>query len=433
MKADTSDLRNGNNFFWFDKEHSVACPEIIGLTKSIAQQYTDSTGKQAKYIKHIVANCYMAWAYSRAVAFFSKNEYWAKYNKKIKDRSAKFSAITFRAEIKYMVQCGLIDVIKGKAVDNRPDLCMASRMQPTKVLYSGFKETWEEYANFHMDVVRIRKDRDSEAVGLSRASEVVSTPATDAVQDRARFLRKYNNFLRSKYFTYKSMIHYYMWDKCNKTTVVDSKTGDVRFIPQLTASYSGSWEQGGRLYARSVFGMADYQQLPKSDRKTIKIDGEDTVELDYSCLHLSLMYARQGLQLTKDAYAWCEDRTLAKKITLIAINTGSVRSAQAAIVAWAIENGYDLDRVKAHKHILNMLEYHSDICHLFMSTKHNALHLQNMDSDIICNILTICHRRNIPAIPVHDSVIVPAKNRNTVARIMLETYKAYTGFTIKIK
>jgi hypothetical protein len=48
-------------------------------------------------------------------------------------------------------------------------------------------------------------------------------------------------------------------------------------------------------------------------------------------------------------------------------------------------------------------------------------------------VLKSMHKRNIPALPVHDSVIVPAKYRNTVIRIMKEHYKQVTGFEIEVK
>ena len=57
---DITNYENGEHFFWFARENRVNCPEIGYLARKIAKTYEESTGKQAKYIEHIVCNCYMA-------------------------------------------------------------------------------------------------------------------------------------------------------------------------------------------------------------------------------------------------------------------------------------------------------------------------------------------------------------------------------------
>lgn len=427
------DLRQDTHFFWFRKEYGMSCPEIATLADCIASIYAAETGKQPKYIRAIIANCYFAWLYDRAVAFFSKNEYWAKYNKDIKDRRAKFSATAFRAELKCLSTNGLISITKGKAVDGRPDLCMASRMEPTAHLTRNFKATWASSMEFNTDVIRIRESKESASITLTEYTRKRELDADAEVYARAEFLRLYNEFLRTKHCTYDDVVCNYLWNTRTKTTTKALHTGEVRFIPQLSASYSGTWDMGGRLYARSVFGMADYQQLPKSKRKSIRINGDATVELDYSCLHLSLLYAMRGLQLCKDAYAWCADRKLAKKITLIAINTGSIRSAVLAILKWADESGYVMSKDTVYTHLNAMMAYHAEIRDLFMSDKHTAVRLQHLDSNIMCEVLKACRKRNIVALPVHDSVIVQQKYANTVANVLKQKYFEFTGFQIEVK
>jgi hypothetical protein len=433
MINDPLTLRQDTHFFWFRKEYGMNCPEIATLADCFATCYTASTGKQPKYLRAIIANCYFAWLYNRSVAFFSKNEYWAKYNKTIKDRRAKFSAVSFRNELKCLVDNGLIEIVKGKAVDGRPDLCMASRLVPTAQLTRNFKATWESSMEFNTDVIRIRESKDSESITLTEYNRRHELEADSEVYARAEFIRLYNSFLRTKHCTYEDVVCNYLWNTRTKTTTKALHVGEVRFIPQLSASYSGTWDMGGRLYARSVFGMADYQQLPKSKRKSIRINGEATVELDYGCLHLSLLYAMRGLQLCKDAYAWCADRKLAKKITLIAINTGSIRSAVLATMKWADETAYPMDRHMVYVHLNAMLAYHSDIRDMFMSDKNTAVKLQHIDSNLMCSVLRTCYKRGIAALPIHDSVIVPKKYEATVADILLQKYFELTGFKIEVK
>jgi hypothetical protein len=429
-----SQFEDGEHFFWFAKENRVNCPEIGFVANKIAKCYEESTGKQSKYIEHIVCNCYMAWLYRQSVAFFSKNECWVEYNSHIKSKKDKFSVISFRSELKFLETACIISTLKGKKCDWNPKLSMASRFVPTTRLETEFDIAWETHIEYTEQTIRFKQNKFSDTLTLSECKKDNTIPEpTQAVIDRKEFLERYNNFLRKHLCTYSGVIRNYLWDAENKYTVTLEKEGDVRFIPQLTANYSGAWDRGGRFYAHSVFGMVDYQQLSKEARETIKINNERTAEVDYSCLHLSLMYAKCGKQLTKDAYAWCSDRLLAKKITIICLNNNTYAGAIAACRKWLEENGYDTYGCKTSGYICNMLSYHSEIRGRFFKKGYDALSMQNDDSAIMQGVLKALHRRNIPALPVHDSVIVPESRKSAAVRIMAEQYKAYTGFEIEVK
>jgi hypothetical protein len=55
------------------------------------------------------------------------------------------------------------------------------------------------------------------------------------------------------------------------------------------------------------------------------------------------------------------------------------------------------------------------------------------ESDIMTSVLLTLMSLNIIALPIHDSVIVPAKHEETTRKVMAECYKKATGFTINIK
>lgn len=427
-------FEDGEHFFWFAKENRVNCPEIGYLARKIAKSYETNTGKPPKYIEHIVCNCYMAWVYQQSVAYFSKNEQWTEYNSQIKDRKNKFSVISFRTELRYLEANSYITTLKGRKCDWNKSLSMASRMVPTETLESEFDIAWETAIEYTSETIRFKKNRDDNSKTLRECSKDTTIPAPTAeVLERQDFLTQYNNYLRKQYCTYEGIIRNYLWDKDSKSTVILEKDGDVRFIPQLTSNYSGDWEHGGRFYAHGMFDMVDYQQLSKEDRSTIKINGENTVEVDYSCLHLSLMYAKCGRQLTKDAYAWCKSREIAKKITIICLNNNTYAGAVKACRNWLDEHGYDTLYCKTSSYICDMLRYHAEIRERFFKKGFDALTMQHTDSVIMERVLRSLHKRNIPALPVHDSVIVPEKYKKVAIRIMKEQYEQVTGFKIEVK
>src|SRR5947207_9185465 len=58
----------------------------------------------------------------------------------------------------------------------------------------------------------------------------------------------------------------------------------------------GSFERGGRFYG------GWWQGVPQHYRMHITIDGEPTVEADYSAIHPRLLYAREGMDCCGDPY-----------------------------------------------------------------------------------------------------------------------------------
>ncbi|TWI60953.1 hypothetical protein LZ24_03473, partial [Desulfobotulus alkaliphilus] len=95
----------------------------------------------------------------------------------------------------------------------------------------------------------------------------------------------------------------------------------------------GSWDLGGRFYG------GWWQTCPKAERKTITIGdrtdpngGEATVELDYSCLYPTLLYAEKGLELSKDAYDILGfPRNEAKKAFVVAVGAKTPKGGKQAL------------------------------------------------------------------------------------------------------
>ncbi|HCS18031.1 MAG TPA: hypothetical protein DIW45_09945, partial [Erythrobacter sp.] len=56
--------------------------------------------------------------------------------------------------------------------------------------------------------------------------------------------------------------------------------------------------RGGRFYTHG----ASWQNIKRELRKSVQINGEPVVELDYSTLHPALLYAEAGAPLPGDCY-----------------------------------------------------------------------------------------------------------------------------------
>ena len=187
---------------------------------------------------------------------------------------------------------------------------------------------------------------------------------------------------------------------------------------------------GGRFYG------AVYQQIPKELRPFITIDDEPTVELDYSALHIRMLYHMKGMDYRDDPYSAIadtkEDRTKLKYVMLIAINDKSEKSVPYSVQKKISEDrkaGKEIDDISRHEvleYIKRFKEYHKDIAEYICSDK--GIELQFKDSTIMDNIMNKCVINKIPCLPVHDSIIVKKKDRDFAYNLMMEEYKNIMGY-----
>lgn len=231
-------------------------------------------------------------------------------------------------------------------------------------------------------------------------------------------------------------------------------------MPFCRRIYSNnSFDLGGRYYGR-------YQQLPKLDRQKLLINEERVAEPDYSGLHINLIYAQAGLQFSGNAYSVGKYKeSTIKAVMLRLLNSdglsqliGQINKSASGIVpklfneyqeAFALSereglpkpnkpaclNGF-IENIPAGtdgKTLLNAIMHkHRKVKHL-LGSKDIGLRLQNIDSKIISDVLQELVKLGIPALPVHDSMIVPDSDRQLVVNIMKRSYRANTGFDIEVK
>jgi len=99
--------------------------------------------------------------------------------------------------------------------------------------------------------------------------------------------------------------------------------GSMPIDPYLHRVFNGSMSLGGRFYGSA------HQTMKKQYRQRITIDGEPTVELDYSALHPNLLLWRTGGALSADPYTEIAGkagitRELVKALLLRLINSENV-------------------------------------------------------------------------------------------------------------
>lgn len=181
---------------------------------------------------------------------------------------------------------------------------------------------------------------------------------------------------------------------------------------------SKAFDKGGRFYGPS------YQGMGKDIRKSILINGHETVELDFSGLHIRMLYHDLKQELNEDPYLIGNNshRAEYKLVSLISINAkrqGAHIAVRDALKQGGFKIADDLKQVTAL--MKNYQERHEPIKKFLFSGA--GIDLQNKDSQIMEKILMRLHDQGICGLPIHDSVLVEKKYADLLYDIMMKAYE----------
>jgi len=207
------------------------------------------------------------------------------------------------------------------------------------------------------------------------------------------------------------------------------------FQLDLTAKYlrrifnNESLQEGGRFYD------AWWQSIPSKCRQLISLNGDFTIEMDYSSIHIHLLYAQlQQHCPLKDHYVFGKlkknFRSITKTLMMILINAKSEKSAiKAALDQELFSEGYPKGISSPQEYLEEIYLHHQPIKNYFGSGY--GVKLQYKDSEIAEAVML--RMLPSPCLPVHDSFIVQVGQGARLKRIMNEEFEAATGVTANVR
>ena len=217
---------------------------------------------------------------------------------------------------------------------------------------------------------------------------------------------------------------------------------NARIYPRIRAVFSnGCLTQGGRLYSSPLKGKS-YHSLSSAERLTIKINGNPSGELDYCSLHISLLYAIEGISYNGDPYEIGIHgmRPVIKKLLLTVLNakdgSGAIKSMQDMerkmknrefiserdYEFWTAvyKNGADWE------YLINRLREVHSLIRIYFCTG-AGISLQNLDSQLMMNVLMHFVDKDITCLPVHDSVVIERRYLRALHEVMTREFYANFG------
>ena len=181
-----------------------------------------------------------------------------------------------------------------------------------------------------------------------------------------------------------------------------------------------SFRQGGRL-----FGAFWQHDLNKQQRSLLTMDGENVASLDFKTMLPSLAYAKIGAILSPgaDAYAingYMRHRKGIKKLFAAMMFT------RKRLGGWP--EGVDelLPGAKLADVIGAIQKAHPALEPLWFTGVGHEFHFT--ESEVLVDILLRLKRQyGIPALPVHDCIVVPESAVRVAVPVMLEAFEVNTG------
>lgn len=253
---------------------------------------------------------------------------------------------------------------------------------------------------------------------------------TESIKRYRSILTDYNNLLRETHIDINELptMNEIIIGKSENPVVITQREKFVRRI----FNHEGL-DLGGRYYG------GWWQRLSSEWRKKINIHNAPTVELDYSGVHLRILYDQHELSVPQgdvydlremgyreiyQQYSDDEIRPVLKVLLLIMLNADS---EEKAIRAFRYElqdkdNNYPSD-LDIPTLISKFTQFHYQLRDKKLFYTGVGKQLARQDSDIVTGVIEHFTKKRIAVLTIHDSFIIDFKHLAELKSVMIEQYK----------
>jgi hypothetical protein len=234
------------------------------------------------------------------------------------------------------------------------------------------------------------------------------TPETDAI---AAKVRKLNEFLA---------LHHRI------------EGGEHLFFKRI---FTLNLKSHGRLYS---VGISSYQNLSPEERAQMRIDGEPTAEIDVGASHLTVFHAQLGASFdtTLDPYSRVEgySRPVVKAFINISITKGKLLTKwpKKTVAKLAADHGIDLNCFPPRAIKRAVLAAYPALQRVGEPGV-NWRDLLFIESEAVMDTLDSLMGYDVPALPVHDSIIVRLNDIEIATETFFDCYLKRVGLPPRLK
>ncbi|MDB2618406.1 hypothetical protein N9Y22_01940, partial [Alphaproteobacteria bacterium] len=400
-------------------------PEVNAFVDDIFNTYFKlKTNIRKKHLKVVLLDLYIAWRDDPTLTIGVAMSPKAYKAGKSRNNSLNIKRTTIDI-VKELEQNEFIRLLGGKRISTQ--IGYVSRIWASDKLIKKFQDAaFFEFAVGHHEGKETIILRDSD-------KNEIDTYIDNTNVKRMRLqLTKYNKLLEKsfidiqKYDVPRILIKPKRRRRSDEPKYVNISHHD-KFVRRVFNN--SSFDEGGRFYG------GWWQRIDGKIRKDIRINNIATVEIDYSAIHVIMLYALMGIDywsnFTKDPYdiniQFVNDpehsRTIIKSFLLLAINANNETS-----LFKAFRNEHDYESMpyeftneRLSKILDDIKEEHHPIAHKICSGE--GIKLMNYDSMIVEHILDNFIKRDTPILTVHDSFVVQLGEENRLHELMKEAFE----------
>lgn len=422
-------------------------PEVNAFVDTIYRRHFKGRkeGVKRKHVKVLLLHLYAIWCEDPSlVTAFSRNK--NSYRARTRYNELHISRLTIDV-VDTLIDVGLVQREPGfydrSAKLKRRCQGRMSRIWPTDALIEHFCKA--QFSLFdigsHQDrltVILRNKDLDDGdgEEADARPYEVEYEP-TGETERMSELLGRYNTLLASAFIDIPELEKPYVVVGSRE----DGKPNRInisqldKFVRRVFSR--GTFECGGRFFG------GWWQRIPKEWRSRIFINDQSTIEIDFSGLHIVMLYAEQGInyweEVGTDPYEIpvpgflenaAQARKVAKLLILMLLSAKSDKEAYAAFRGKAPTQSAEKRLTNAQLGQIHsaLAAKHPRIANSFGSDV--GIKLMNRDARISERILKRFVDRSIPVLLVHDSYIVPRGYENYLVAAMGEAFESEMGVSL---
>ncbi|MER9490162.1 hypothetical protein NKI50_30165 [Mesorhizobium sp. M0563] len=183
-----------------------------------------------------------------------------------------------------------------------------------------------------------------------------------------------------------------------------------------------TFDRHGRLYG------GFWMSLPKTQRHLIRINGEEVADLDFTAMFPQLAYLEAGAVLPRgDPYGGIEGlpRAAAKMgLSALLCRRGAMRRLPSG-VREAAGKGWNAERLSQA-----LAERHPAIASMFGTGL--GLRLMFTESRILLVALRTLMEQGVPALPMHDGIMVPRSRSDQATTAMVDASQGIAGIPLPV-
>jgi hypothetical protein len=211
-------------------------------------------------------------------------------------------------------------------------------------------------------------------------------------------------------------------------------------VPVIYRKFQGSFDLGGRFYCGGADGFQGAKK--KTTRLLIRVDGQPLAHIDVRAAHLSIACAALGHRIEgEDAYSIPGvDRNIVKLFVSATVGNGAVpgrwppklltteqraRAGDISVVAAKVSRVYPFLEEPA-KYLAGPLGM-TEMGRIGTPRRLLCFRLQAIEANGLASALGELWAADIPGLPLHDGVLVPAPFADEAERAMCGAFRDVCG------